>query len=533
MDEQNNGMNTTPEEKDPSMPSATSEKEPEMTTPVTETPEPAGDAPVAPQPAPQQPSAPQPVYHQPVAPQPPVNGWSGSSYRYVPGQANQSGVPGSVDQPYAAPRSPQYTSPAGNGYYTPGVQSPVPPPVQPPKPPVAPPVTPSAQPPKPPRKKNSGWIVAIAIIAAIGVIAAIVCLGIGVMYLDEGNSTSSSYGSSVVLPENSDVPSLEITPWDDDDGGLSTREVVNRNLDSTVVLTVYTQSREFQFGESTLQEAGAASGIIMSEDGYIITNWHCVIQEETNTPFDYIEVTLHDGTEYEAEVIGADSTTDLAVIKVDASGLSVAQFGDSSSLQMGDRVIALGNAAGLSWTATQGIVSALARDVYDDTGYALKCLQTDAAINPGNSGGPLLNNQGLVVGINSSKIAASGYEGLGFSIPINEAKVIVESLMRYGFVKGRVALGITGRTVSSGMYNGFMIATISDGSSLKNTEARVGDLIVAVDGQSVKDYGELRSALAKHSVGDRVTLELLRSDERSGRVSSITISVVLQEQTAD
>lgn len=142
-------------------------------------------------------------------------------------------------------------------------------------------------------------------------------------------------------------------------------------------------------------------------------------------------------------------------------------------------MIALGNAAGLSWSATQGIVSALARDVYDDTGYAIKCLQIDAAINFGNSGGPLLNNQGLVVGINSAKIVKTGYENLAFSIPINEAKTIIDSLMKYGYVQGRVALGITGQTVSSGNYNGFMIASIAEGSSLQNTEAQVGDLIVA------------------------------------------------------
>ena len=196
-------------------------------------------------------------------------------------------------------------------------------------------------------------------------------------------------------------------------------------------------------------------------------------------------------------------------------------------------MIALGNAAGLSWSATQGIVSALARDVYDDTGYAIKCLQIDAAINFGNSGGPLLNNQGLVVGINSAKIVKTGYENLAFSIPINEAKTIIDSLMKYGYVQGRVALGITGQTVSSGNYNGFMIASIAEGSSLQNTEAQVGDLIVAVDDATVTDFASLRSELAKHQVGDRVTLQLLRSDNRSGRVSSLSVTVTLKEQTAD
>ncbi len=494
-------------------------------TPAPEEPVVPTEEPAAPEavPQPAQPSQP-PVRETPA--QPPYNGWSSDgSYRYVP--------PRTGNPPVQTP--PVYRSPI-YGANTPNVPNngwqPTP---QPTVPPQAPPVPP-AQPPRPPRKKSNGWVVAVAIIAALGVIAAIVCLGFAMA--DEGLSDFSNGGNNgIVQPNESagvvDAPSLEISDWEDDDGGLSTREVVNRNLDSTVVLTNYVESGSFQFGESSLVESGAASGIVMSQDGYIITNWHCVINEETGARYARIDVTTHDGTVYEdADIIGADESTDLAIIKINAKNLSVAEFGDSSALSVGDRVIALGNAAGLSWTATQGIVSALARDVYDDTGYAIKCLQTDAAINPGNSGGPLLNNQGLVVGINSSKIAANGYEGLGFSIPINEAKSVIDSLLKFGYVKGRVALGITGQTVSSGMYSGFLIASIGEGSSLEGTAAKAGDLIVAVDDVEVADYGELRSELAKHKVGDTVTLTLLRSESRTGRVSSFTVTVKLKEQTA-
>ncbi len=364
-------------------------------------------------------------------------------------------------------------------------------------------------------------------------IGAVVCLGlaaIGTFSDKPGIGQTETDDSEPTVNEN--APSLEISKWDDDDGGLSTREVVNRNLDSTVVLTIYAQNATFQFGESTLTKAGSASGIVMTKDGYIITNWHCVTNENTGLPFDRVDVTLYNGKEYtDAKIIGADESTDLAVIKINANDLSPAEFGDSSTLAVGDRAIVLGNAAGLSWTATQGIISALARDVYEDTGYAIKCLQTDAAINPGVSGGPMLNNQGLVVGINSSKIASSGYEGLGFSIPINEAKVIIDSLLKYGFVRGRVALGITGKTISSGMYNGFMISSINDGSSLKGTDVQVGDLIVGVDDAEITSFADLRSELAKHKVGDKVLLKLLRSDGRTGRVSSFSVRVTLKEQT--
>ncbi len=463
----------------------------------------------------------EPTTPAPEAPsQPPVNGWSSDgSYRYVP------------------PRAPQPpTQPSTQGSYPPPVNGGYGWPTQPTNPVHA--QTSYGSPTtggngKPPKKGN-GWIVAVAIIAAIAVVG---CLVMAVMSAQQNGllpNVSSPTASTDEDTVNTDRPTLEISAWDDDDGGLSNQEVVNRNFDATVVLTVYTQSASFNFGESALTEAGASSGIIMSEDGYIITNWHCVINEKTNKSYDRIDVTTYDGKTYhDAEVIGADESTDLAVIKIAATGLTAAEFGDSSALAVGDRVVALGNAAGLSWTATFGYVSALARDVYDDTGYALKCLQVDAAINYGNSGGPLLNNQGLVVGINSAKIAASGYEGLGFSIPINEAKTIIDSLMQHGRVKGRVALGITGQTVSSGMYNGFLIATIEDESCLKGTEARAGDLIVAVNDTTVTDYGTLRSALAKYQVGDAVKLKLLRSDRQTGQVSSLTVTVTLKEQTSD
>lgn len=393
------------------------------------------------------------------------------------------------------------------------------------------------QEPKPPKKKNT-IAIAIAVVAAIGVLVSCVFLAfaVGGTFVGNGGAPDAGASDDTGVPDdkptvNENAPSLIISD-ETDDGGLTNREIINRNFNSTVVLTSYTMSTDFQFGESALVESGAASGIVMTQDGYIITNWHCVTNEKTGKPFDRIDVMTYDRKVYEdARVIGADESTDLAVIKIDASGLTVAEFGDSSQLAVGDRVVTLGNAAGLEWSASQGIVSALARDVYDDAGYAIKCLQTDAAINPGNSGGPLLNNAGMVVGINSSKIVASGYEGLGFSIPINEAKPIIDSLLKFGYVKGRVALGITGQTISSGIYKGFLIMEITNGSCFKGTNVQVGDLIVSINNVDVADYSELRSELSKHKVGDVVTIGLLRSDSRTGRVSSFSVKVTLREQS--
>lgn len=393
------------------------------------------------------------------------------------------------------------------------------------------PVPPSA--PEPPKKKKNGFVTFLVVLAVIATVALFVtgCILLADGLRNNGDQNPTETPGVSEPSGNENAPSLEVNTWDTDDGGLSTEEIVKRNFDSTVVLTMYSRTNNFYFGESNLTEAGAASGIVMTADGYIITNRHCAINEYTGQKYERIDVTTYDGTVYEdAEVIGVDAATDLAVIKVKATDLTPAKFGDSDELEVGARVVALGNAAGLSWTATQGIVSAKARDVYDDTGYAIKCLQVDAAINSGNSGGPLLNKQGLVVGINSAKIAASGYEGLGFSIPINEAKVIIDSLLKYGYVKGRVALGITGQTISSGQYKGFMIATIEKGSCLEGTGAQVNDLIVEVDGVTVVDYGTLRAELAKHQVGDTVTLKLLRSDRRTGLVTSYTVRAKLGEQ---
>lgn len=446
-------------------------------------------------------STPEPTPEQPAAPQESYNGWSSDgSYRYAPPQD---------EQPTAPPMPPKYPS----GGYAPYTSPPTP---------------------QPPKKKGNGGLVVLAVICAAAVVASVVFLGLGLTGNKPDLSPDVSSDVDTVTSEvvNKDTPSLEISDWDDNDGGLSNKEIVNRNFNATVVITTYTRSASFNFGESELVETGGASGIIMSKDGYIITNWHCVINEKTGKAYDRVDVTTYDGKVYEdAEIVGSDESTDLAVIKINAKDLTVAQFGDSASLAVGDRVVALGNAAGLSWTATFGYVSGLARDVYDDTGYAIKCLQVDAAINPGNSGGPLLNNQGLVVGINSAKIAATDYEGLGFSIPINEAKTVLDALLKYGYVKGRVSLGVMGQTVSSGMYNGFLITEITDDSAFKGTDATVGDLIVGVDDVDVTNYGELRSELAKHKIGDRVTIELLRSN-RNGRVTSFSVTVTLKEQRA-
>lgn len=429
--------------------------------------------------------------------------------------------------PYTQPQAPggQPASQAGGGSYTPpGQYNPYGWGNQ----------TPPSTPPKKKRNKSNIVIATLAVVCGAVIITLSVLLALS-MNGQTPNNLPTTSGGSTSTTENPNAPTLDFSDKDVVDGGLTTREIIDMNLNSTVVISMYEQVRSGfgGFGGSdnaSIQQTGVSSGIIMTSDGYIITNEHCVINEDTNQPYARIDVTTYDGTVYEdAQIIGSDKDTDLAVIKITAANLQEAEFGDSSQLAMGDRVIALGNAGGLEWSASQGIVSGLARDVYEDTGYSIKCLQTDAAINPGNSGGPLINNQGQVVGVNSAKIAAEGYEGLGFSIPISEAKPIVDDLLKYGKVKGRVMLGITGTEVTTPGYEGFMINSINDDSVLQGTNAQAGDIITHVNGTRVTSYTAMRTELTKYNVGDTITLTLMRVESRTGRTVSFNVECVLAE----
>lgn len=442
----------------------------------------------------------------PIPPVPPVtSSWYSSPASSQPQQSQQ-------------PRAQQPYSPQGN-YNSYGWQ---------------PPVNPSSQPvygggmpqQRPPKKKPTGTTVLVAVLSVIcaaALITSAVLIGLTVTdRVDEGTSSSLSRPSSGTTNNNGDAnaPTLDITQKEETQEGLSATAIYEKNQNSTVNLTMYTNGTA----------VGGATGIVWTADGYIITNAHCVVNEQTGGAYDRIDVEMYDGTVYEnAEVVGADTYTDLAVIRVGAVNLTPAEFGDSSTLKVGDRVVAIGNPGGLRWTLTQGVISGLARDVYEDTGYALKCLQTDAKINPGNSGGPLINSAGQVIAINSAKIVATGYEGIGFSIPINEARDILNDLAKYGRVTGRVSIGIEGQNMKTIGYEGFRITKIRDYSSLNGTKARVGDIITHVNGVRTKDYTELRAELVKGKVGDTITLTLLRQDPSTREKVSFDVTCTLSE----
>ncbi len=388
--------------------------------------------------------------------------------------------------------------------------------------------------PKKPRKKPSSN----GILAAALSVVCVICLVLGGVLIFQntaqtpGTGVTSSGTNTDASEDDSSKPTVALNNTEITDGGLTTTEIVAKNINSTVVIKMYTRQSQNGFyfsAEGTETMAGQASGIVMSEDGYIITNQHVVYNENTGEYYDRIDVEFYDGSVYTADVIGADQDTDLAVIKIDATGLTPVTFGNSDNLNLGDRVVTLGNSGGLPWTVSQGIISGLDRDVYDETGYSIKCLQIDAVINPGNSGGPLFNAAGEVVGVNSAKIVYEGYEGLGFSIPISEAKPVIDDIIANGYATGRIALRITGYTVTQSGYEGFMIDTIQSDSSLNGTGAQQGDIITHVNGTRVRSYAELKNALSQHAVGDTVELTLMRVNRRTGQYSSFTVSVQLQE----
>lgn len=258
---------------------------------------------------------------------------------------------------------------------------------------------------------------------------------------------------------------------------------------------------------------GAGSGVILTSDGLIATNNHVIADAQS------ITVRLSTGETYEASLIGTDETSDLAVIKIDASGLPAATLGTSSSLAAGDLAVAIGNPLGeLGGTVTDGIISALDREIIID-GESMTLLQTNAAINPGNSGGGLFDSQGSLIGIVNAKSTGDDVEGLGFAIPIDTARPILEQLIQYGYVPGRVDLGMTLIDISTDsaamMYHvsqiGVYILEVDSSSNAEAAGLASGDLITAVNGTAVETSADVTAVISKCEVGDIVTFTIYRN----------------------
>lgn len=287
------------------------------------------------------------------------------------------------------------------------------------------------------------------------------------------------------------------------------------------------------------------TGIIMGENDtcthtYILTCAHVISDAGIQAV-----VQLEDGTRYDAEIVGYDARTDIGVLRIQAKGLKAAEFGNSDSLKVGSTVYAIGNPGGsaLFGTFTDGKVSAIGRNITSGIGYDMVCIQHNAAISPGNSGGALVNEYGQVIGVNSSKIAATEYEGIGFAIPIVQAKEIVDKIIACGYVPGRAKLGISyvanDNPSISGIYSmavqmkelpagSLVIYSIDKNSALSGTEAQPGDMITAVNGKKLDKPDVLLETIEKSSVGDTLTLSLFRVTVVGGQYQTSEFKVKAQ-----
>ncbi len=319
-------------------------------------------------------------------------------------------------------------------------------------------------------------------------------------------------------------------------------EAISEKVSPSIVgiqVTVKAQSTNFFF-DIAQDGVGEGSGIIIRKDGYILTNNHVVesaFSENSNKLLDgsKIEVILPNNTEkkYEATIVGRDSKTDIAVLKIDAENLPVAELGDSDKVKSGELAVAIGNPGGLDYmgSVTAGIISGINRTIQMDNGQELKLIQTDAAINPGNSGGALVNSQGQVIGVNTVKIAATGYEGLGFAIPINEAEDIAQNWIDNKYVKGRPYLGLSVDqrfdAAAAKRYNvpeGLLVYEVLPLSSAYKAGVHAGDIITSFDGKDVKVFSDLEEQKNTHKPGDSVKLEVYRDGK------TIELTAVLDEE---
>jgi serine protease Do len=351
--------------------------------------------------------------------------------------------------------------------------------------------------------------------------------------LNTGSSTNSKETSATVNNDNSNSGTVnEVSLSNYSDTAIYT---ANKVLPSIVGITVeYTVTSNLRPNLS--QNATAeGSGIIISSDGYILTNNHIINSTDDSSYYEVSKAAkvyvylYNDSTAYEAKIIGTDSETDLAVIKIDKTDLTAAELGDSNSVKVGEFVIAIGNPLGMQSSVTSGIISAVNRTVTDSDGKNYVLLQTDAAINAGNSGGALVDADGKVIGINTLKLSGSGIEGMGFAIPINDTLDVYKQLIENGKVL-RPYIGISGIDVTEALATqyklpvGIYVKSIEDSSAATLSDLKVGDVITKIDGNDVATMNSLKAYIKQKNIGDKVTLDVFRDNK------TITITVTLGEQ---
>ncbi|MCC8072720.1 MAG: trypsin-like peptidase domain-containing protein [Clostridiales bacterium] len=406
---------------------------------------------------------------------------------------------------------------------------------------------------KPPKKKNTA-VTVIIVILVVCFVAAVVGIVVGITSDSDSSNSDTSQSENVDDDAQATLNDSEEAPLQDSSSNYTVAGVAEKVIDSCVGITVYTQQTSaydyfYNYGQSDDSSgsdstaSSEGSGIIMSESNgktYILTCAHVI------SDGDSFVVTLNDDTEYDATMVGYDSQTDIGVLSIEATGLQIAEFADSDDLVVGEQVVAIGCPGGLEFmnSVTSGYISALDRPVSSSIGYDNECIQTDAAINPGNSGGALFNMQGQVIGVNSSKIASTEYEGMGFAVPSTTAVETANSLIKVGYVEGRAKLGITYNTLTS--YTNYssilsaleelgfedakgtmVINSVDEESDLANKDVQQYDMIVAVNGETMTSTDVMTSVLADSAPGDTITLTIARIE--NNKITTFEIDCELIE----
>lgn len=387
------------------------------------------------------------------------------------------------------------------------------------------------------------FMIILLVITQISVISlvAITALSVKDMYSSQPDSDSGGNSDNSDESDDSDDESadayLPTTPDDqpdieyesytegitlvssEDKEVLTAEEVYEKVIESTVTIFVSIEV-------NGVVSEGYGSGVIITSDGFILTNSHVVSDTKACT----VTIITCDGEEYPAVVVGLDKGTDIAILKTEDHDFTPAEFGDSEELSMAETVLAIGSPSGVEFagSVTSGIVSGLHRYVDEETQEIMTYIQTDTAINPGNSGGPLVNMYGQVIGINVFKIVGDSYEGMGFAIPITDAKDIIDQLLEKGYVDDRVRLGITAISVED-YISGVLIYTISEDSCFVETDVEVGDVIVGMDGYVITSLDDLSNLLLLYDPGDEVVIDIYRYDDSGGQEFSVTVTLIADE----
>jgi serine protease Do len=358
----------------------------------------------------------------------------------------------------------------------------------------------------------------------VGVLVCAMLFGGGVLLgvsRDSGQTKDSTPTTQTTSSKKSKNGSTTLSIVSSEDKEALTSSQVYAKVSPSVVSVVCTSL--------TSSSESSGSGVVMSKDGYIITNQHVIADA------DKITVVMSDSTQYQAELIGSDEQTDLAVLKVDANGdLTPAEFGDSDELQVGDLAYAIGSPGGveLQNTFTSGMISAINRDITVND-RVMTLIQTDASINPGNSGGALINNKGQVIGITNAKLMSSTnttYEGLGFAIPIDSVQEIVDELIVNGHITGRPAIGISGYNISedtaknNDVPQGVLVQSVDSRSDAYTQGVQKGDIIVGVNGKTITSMDEINTIKEKYKAGDSITLNIYRAGK------NVEIKIKLMDQ---